>query len=76
MSHDLPHSDTEPHLTPADIQEFKKLIHETTGIVLSDEEAWSRATELVALYRMFLGPLPEDPEGRLAQEEHRPEKDE
>lgn len=51
-----------PQLTPEDVQEFKRLIKETTGHDLTDEEAWDRATELIALYRMFLGPIPEDPE--------------
>jgi hypothetical protein len=27
---------------------------------LSPEEAWKRASEVLALFRMLLGPLPED----------------
>jgi hypothetical protein len=48
-------------LTPPDIREFQQIIEEHCGISLSETEAWNRATELVALYRMFLGPIPEDP---------------
>lgn len=48
-------------LTQADIREFRKLIEEHCGVSLTEPEAWNRATELVALYRMFLGPFPEDP---------------
>ncbi len=39
-------------------QDFKGLIKETTGRDLTDQEAWERATELIARYRMFLGPHP------------------
>jgi len=48
-------------LTPPDIREFQQLIQEYCGVSLPETEAWNRATELVALYRMFLGPIPEDP---------------
>jgi|CXWL01.1.fsa_nt_gi hypothetical protein len=48
-------------LTPPDIREFQQLVQEHCGVLLTDTEAWNRATELVALYRMFLGSLPEDP---------------
>lgn len=60
MSHDpLPDAndhETPWHLTLEDVQEFKRLIKEATGDELTDQEAWNRATELVALYRMLLGP--------------------
>ncbi len=32
-----------------------------TGVELSDHDAWNRAIELIALMRMLLSPLPEDP---------------
>jgi hypothetical protein len=48
-------------LTPPDIREFQQLVQEHCGMSLTETEAWNRATELVALYRMFLGPIPEDP---------------
>lgn len=49
-------------LTPADIREFQRLVREHCGVTLTDQEAWNRATALVALYRMMLKPIPEDPE--------------
>lgn len=52
-------------LTQADIDEFKRLVKETTGTELTNYEAWSRATALVGLYRMMLKPIPEDPERTL-----------
>jgi hypothetical protein len=50
-------------LTPADVDEFRELIHRECGESLSHEEAWNRATEVLALFRMLLGPLPEDQSG-------------
>ena len=47
-------------LTRADVDEFRALIHRECGESLSHEEAWTRATEVLALFRMLLGPLPED----------------
>lgn len=49
-------------LTQADVVEFRDLVARECGVVLDDAKAWHRATELVALYRMLLGPIPEDPE--------------
>jgi hypothetical protein len=54
-------------LTPADVEEFRAIIRETCGEMLSEQEAWNRATTLVALGRMLLGPLPDDPEADLAE---------
>ncbi len=50
-------------LTRADVDEFRALIHRECGEPLSPEEAWTRATEVLALFRMLLGPLPEDQSG-------------
>jgi hypothetical protein len=47
-------------LSQADVEEFRELIHRECGEELSREEAWKRASELLALFRMLLGPLPED----------------
>lgn len=47
-------------LTRADVDEFRSLIHRECGESLSADEAWKRATEVLALFRMLLGPLPED----------------
>jgi hypothetical protein len=49
-------------LTRDDVLEFQGIIRETTGVEMNDNEAWSRANELVGVYRMLLGPIPEDPE--------------
>lgn len=50
-----------PSLTQADVCEFQLIMRDECGIVLDDAEAWQRATELTALFRMLLGPIPEDP---------------
>ena len=47
-------------LTQADVDELRELIHRECGESLGPEDAWKRATELLALFRMLLGPLPED----------------
>lgn len=49
-------------LGPEDIRDFQALVHKHCGVSLTDVEAWNRATALVALYRMMLRPIPEDPE--------------
>jgi hypothetical protein len=48
-------------LTPADVEEFRDILRFECGETLSLEEAWSRAIEMLALCRMLLGPLPDDP---------------
>lgn len=53
-------------LTQADIDEFKGIVRRECGVEMSDREAWSRVIELLSLYRMMLGPIPEDPEARPA----------
>lgn len=50
-------------LTRGDVDEFRELIHRECGESWSHEEAWNRATEVLALFRMLLGPLPEDQSG-------------
>ena len=47
-------------LSQADVAEFRELVHKECGEELSPEEAWKRASEVLALFRMLLGPLPED----------------
>lgn len=49
-------------LTPDDVHEFREIVAAETGVQMDDQEAWNRATELCALYRMLLGPIPEDPD--------------
>lgn len=48
-------------LTPADVEEFRDVLRSECNETLSHEEAWSRAIELLALCRMLLAPLPDDP---------------
>jgi hypothetical protein len=47
-------------LSQSDVEELRELIHRECGEELSLEEAWKRASEVLALFRMLLGPLPED----------------
>jgi hypothetical protein len=54
-------------LTRADVEEFRAIICETCGETISEQEAWNRATTLVALGRMLLGPLPDDPDAELTE---------
>lgn len=50
--------------TREDIEEFRTIVRETCGEDITEQEAWSRATSMVALGRMMLGPIPEDAEKR------------
>lgn len=52
-------------LTAADIREFQQIVRASCGVDLDDVTAWHRATALVAMYRMLLKPIPEDPEVSL-----------
>ncbi len=49
-------------MTAQDIREFQDIVESETGVRLEDAAAWSSATELIALCRMLLGRIPEDPE--------------
>lgn len=48
-------------LSPTDVEEFRDILQSECGETLSLEETWSRAIEVLALCRMLLGPLPNDP---------------
>lgn len=52
----------ESGLSREKVIEFQRLVREECGLELPIEEAWARATRLVTLYRMLMGPIPEDPE--------------
>ena len=52
-------------LSADDIAEFRSLLEREAGIRLDTSAAWKRATQLVSLVRMLLGPIPEDPEAVL-----------
>jgi hypothetical protein len=54
----------QPTLSAEEIREFRQIVTAETGIELSSEEAWNRAIELIALFRMLIGPMPEDPENK------------
>lgn len=54
-------------LNQADIDEFKGIIRREFGVEMSDRDAWNRVIELLNLYRMLLGPIPEDPEAQPRQ---------
>ena len=51
----------ESGLTHEKARAFQQLMREECGVELSIEDAWKRAARLVALYRMLMGPIPEDP---------------
>jgi len=50
-----------PSLSPRDVDEFRALL-QANGVQLDASTDWKRASQLVSLVRMLLGPLPEDPE--------------
>jgi hypothetical protein len=50
-----------PSLTLAAVREFQAIVREESGIEMDEVEAWNRANDLLALYRVMLGPIPEDP---------------
>lgn len=49
-------------LSVEEVEEFREIVRAETGVDMSESEAWNRAIELVALFRMLIGPMPEDPE--------------
>jgi hypothetical protein len=49
-----------PGLTATTVAEFRELVVEEQGVSLELDDAWRRASQLVALYRMLMGPIPED----------------
>ena len=51
---------SESGLTREKAAEFQQLIRATCGAELALDEAATRATEFIALYRMLMGPIPED----------------
>ena len=52
---------TPPGLTPAKAEEFRQLLQRECNVSLEPDQAWRRASQLIALYRMLMGPIPEDP---------------
>jgi len=58
--HDYPVSETTINREAA--LQFQRLMLEECGVDLTLEQAWARAIQMVGLYRMLLGPIPEDAE--------------
>lgn len=52
-----------PSSNPISLQagEFRDLLAKQCGVSLELDEAWRRASQLIALYRILMGPIPEDP---------------
>ena len=48
-------------LTPVAVEHFRDIMRSESGIELTTTEAWAHAIEILALFRMLLGPLAEDP---------------
>jgi len=49
-----------PGLAPEDMAEFQALLRRECNLHLDTSEAWRRATQLIDLVRMLVGPIPED----------------
>ena len=47
-------------LTEADVEEFRRLMREECAVVLTLAEGWERATKMLAMFRVLVGPIPED----------------
>jgi hypothetical protein len=56
-------------LTALEVERLRGILSRESATEVSMAEAWGRAIELLALFRMLLGPLPEDPDA--ARFEHR-----
>jgi len=56
-------------LTTLEVERLRGILSRESGTEVAMAEAWGRAIELLALFRMLLGPLPEDPDA--ARFEHR-----
>jgi hypothetical protein len=48
-------------LTPGEVESFRLLLQEECGLDLDVDQAWRLASKLIGLYRMLMGPIPEDP---------------
>ena len=47
-------------LVPNEVERLRDILRREGDVELTLEQAWARAIELIALFRMLLGPLPED----------------
>jgi hypothetical protein len=48
-------------LAVSSTERFRRLMREECGVELTLDEAQARASQLIGLYRMLMGPIPEDP---------------
>lgn len=55
-------------LTEPEVRRLQDILRRD-GLDLTMEQAWARAIELLSLFRILLGPIPEDPQA--AEFEHR-----
>jgi hypothetical protein len=56
---------TDSRLSQDKVREFQRLVFEECGVEMPFEIAWKRASQLIALYRMLMAPIPEDPEAAM-----------
>jgi hypothetical protein len=61
LSSDARLGGAEGSLTRSKVEDFQSLVEHERGIRLDPNQAWRRASQLVSLYRMLMGPIPEDP---------------
>ena len=64
---DLDHNEHPEHMAESGLTRekairFQRLVRDECGLELTVEEARTRASRLIALYRMLMAPIPEDPE--------------
>ena len=55
-------------LTESEVRRLQDILRREGSVNLTLEAAWARAIELLALFRMMLGPIPED--SRVDEFEH------
>lgn len=51
-------------LTEAEVRRLQGILQRETESEVTLDQAWARAIELLSLFRMLLGPLPDDHESR------------
>lgn len=57
----MPHLQAQHRPTAETVAAFRVLLKEDCKLDVPDNEAWWMFHRLVALYRMLMGPIPEDP---------------
>ena len=54
-------------LAPSDVEEFRLILRDDCGENLSFEDAWTRATQVLALFQFFLEWTAKGPERRTVE---------